>query len=128
MSRIGIIRYPGSNCDSDTFRYFDTPETPCFYIWHKETELPSDLKMIDFQYNNDTSNVIVSPSPNVTFTVSDTLGCSPLPVVFTNTTQDATNCIWDLGVDGTFNNCGTFSYTCTGSYPVYLVIPVIQLL
>ena len=59
----------------------------------------------------DTSNVIVSPSPNVTFTVSDTIGCSPLPVVFTNTTQDATNCIWDLGVDGTFNNCGTFSYT-----------------
>ena len=59
----------------------------------------------------DTSNVIVSPSPNVTFTVSDTVGCSPLPVVFTNTTQDATNCIWDLGVDGTFNNCGSFSYT-----------------
>jgi len=46
MSRIGIIRYPGSNCDSDTFRYFDTPETPCFYIWHKETQLPNDLKMI----------------------------------------------------------------------------------
>ena len=46
MSRIGIIRYPGSNCDADAFRYFNTPETPCFYIWHKETELPSDLKMI----------------------------------------------------------------------------------
>lgn len=46
MSRIGIIRYPGSNCDSDTFRYFDTPETPCFYIWHKESVLPDNLKMI----------------------------------------------------------------------------------
>ena len=46
MSRIGIIRYPGSNCDEDAFRYFNTLETPCFYIWHKETKLPDNLKMI----------------------------------------------------------------------------------
>ena len=46
MSRIGIIRYPGSNCDADTYRYFNTDETPCFYIWHKETKLPPHVKML----------------------------------------------------------------------------------
>lgn len=31
--KVGIIRYPGSNCDIETMRYFsDLGE--CFYIWH----------------------------------------------------------------------------------------------
>lgn len=34
--KIGIIRYPGSNCDADTLRYFKNS----FYIWHTETKLP----------------------------------------------------------------------------------------
>lgn len=70
MSRIGIIRYPGSNCDADTFRYFNTPDTPCFYIWHKETKLPTDLKMIvipggfafgDRLYEEATGSYTISP-------------------------------------------------------------------
>jgi phosphoribosylformylglycinamidine synthase I len=70
MSRIGIIRYPGSNCDQDTFRYFDTPETPCFYIWHKETKLPENLKMLiipggfafgDRLYEEATGQYTISP-------------------------------------------------------------------
>ena len=41
--RVGIIRYPGSNCDSDTKRYFKDS----FYIWHTETVLPEmDLLVI----------------------------------------------------------------------------------
>ena len=41
--RVGIVRYPGSNCDSDTKRYFKDS----FYIWHKETTLPHmDLLVI----------------------------------------------------------------------------------
>ena len=41
--KIGIIRFPGSNCDSDTKRYFKNS----FYIWHTETKLPDvDLLVI----------------------------------------------------------------------------------
>lgn len=34
--RVGIIRYPGSNCHLDTLNYFENS----FYIWHTETKLP----------------------------------------------------------------------------------------
>ena len=41
--KVGIIRYPGSNCDLDTFRFFDN----AFFIWHKETVCPKmDLLII----------------------------------------------------------------------------------
>ena len=41
--RVGIIRYPGSNCDNDTLNYFKNS----FYIWHTETILPKiDLLVI----------------------------------------------------------------------------------
>ena len=41
--KIGIIRYPGSNCDIDTKRYFKNS----FYIWHNESQLPEiDLLVI----------------------------------------------------------------------------------
>ena len=35
--KIGIIRYPGSNCDMDTYNYFGNAK----FIWYKETELPN---------------------------------------------------------------------------------------
>ena len=35
--KIGIIRYPGSNCDHDTLRYFGGES---FFIWHKTNVLP----------------------------------------------------------------------------------------
>lgn len=40
--RVGIIRYPGSNCDYDALNYFENS----FFIWHKETEIPKDLKLL----------------------------------------------------------------------------------
>lgn len=44
---IGIIRYPGSNCDIETLRYFNNVEcsnnSKSFYIWHN----CSDLKVLD---------------------------------------------------------------------------------
>lgn len=41
--KVGIIRYPGSNCDYDALRYFENS----FFIWHKETVLPElDLLVI----------------------------------------------------------------------------------
>ena len=42
--KIGIIRYPGSNCDNDMLRYFQENDNEIFYIWHKTNIL---LKKID---------------------------------------------------------------------------------
>ena len=39
--RVGIVRYPGSNCDIDTKNYFQNS----FYISYKETTLP-DLDLL----------------------------------------------------------------------------------
>ena len=39
---IGIIRYPGSNCDFDTLNYFNDS----FFIWHKETKFPENIKLL----------------------------------------------------------------------------------
>lgn len=48
--RIGIIKYPGSNCDEDTFRYFSTDNkgenNDVFFIWHKETEMPDAMELL----------------------------------------------------------------------------------
>ena len=41
--KIGIVRYPGSNCDHDTLRYFKGS----FFIWHQTSKLPDiDLLVI----------------------------------------------------------------------------------
>ena len=63
---IGIIRYPGSNCDIDTLRFFKNS----FYIWHKDSKLPSNLELLvipggfafgDRVYNKATEKYIISP-------------------------------------------------------------------
>ena len=73
MINVGIIRYPGSNCDLETFRYFNfNDENKCFFIWHKETDfsllnnldllvLPGGFAFGDRIYNKATENYIISP-------------------------------------------------------------------
>jgi len=64
--RVGIIRYPGSNCDLDTLKYFENS----FFIWHKETKLPQlDLLIIpggfafgDRSYKKATGEYIIEPA------------------------------------------------------------------
>lgn len=41
---IGIVKYPGSNCDEDTFRYFSNHNV--FFIWHKETKAPVNIDLL----------------------------------------------------------------------------------
>jgi phosphoribosylformylglycinamidine synthase subunit PurL len=63
--RIGIIQYPGSNCDMDTFNYFGN----ALFIWYKETILPEiDLLIIpggfafgDRYYEKATDTYTISP-------------------------------------------------------------------
>ena len=63
---IGIIRYPGSNCDYDTLRYFENS----FFIWHKESQYPENMKLLiipggfafgDRLYNNATEQFTIEP-------------------------------------------------------------------
>ena len=63
--KVGIIRYPGSNCDYDTLNFFEDS----FFIWHKETECPNmDLLVIpggfafgDRVYSRATGNYTILP-------------------------------------------------------------------
>ena len=66
IMRVGIIRYPGSNCDYDTLRYFDNS----FFIWHQETKLPENIDLLvipggfafgDRIYNKATEEYTISP-------------------------------------------------------------------
>ena len=63
---IGIIRYPGSNCDTETLRFFKNS----LYIWHTEYKLPSNLELLvipggfafgDRIYNKATDKYTISP-------------------------------------------------------------------
>ena len=63
---IGIIRYPGSNCDNDALQFFENS----FYIPHTETTLPKNVKLIvipggfafgDRIYEKATGKYIISP-------------------------------------------------------------------
>ena len=64
--KVGIIRYPGSNCDQDMLNYFEN----AFYIWHKEDVLTRAIDLLvipggfafgDRYYKNATSEYVISP-------------------------------------------------------------------
>ena len=64
--KVGIIRYPGSNCDFDAKRYFNNS----FFIWHKETTLPKEIDLLvlpggfafgDRVYDKATGSFAISP-------------------------------------------------------------------
>ena len=73
MINVGIIRYPGSNCDLETQRYFNfNNENKCFFIWHKETDfsllnnvdllvLPGGFALVIVCIIKATENYIISP-------------------------------------------------------------------
>ena len=64
--KVGIIRYPGSNCDFDAKRYFNNS----FFIWHKETTLLEEIDLLvlpggfafgDRLYDKATGSFVISP-------------------------------------------------------------------
>ena len=64
--KVGIVRYPGSNCDQDMLNYFED----AFYIWHKEELLTCEIDLLvipggfafgDRYYKNATSEYVISP-------------------------------------------------------------------
>ena len=58
-----------------------------------------------------TITVTVDTVPVVTFDVNATSGCSPMNVVFTNTTDNSFDCIWDIDGLTSLNECSDFSFT-----------------
>ena len=40
--KVGIVVYPGSNCDKDTLLYFPNAT----YIWHKNNKLLKDIDLL----------------------------------------------------------------------------------
>ena len=66
--KIGIVRYPGSNCFYDTMRYFNDHD--CIEIWHKNEALNRDIDLLiipggfafgDRYYENATDNFTYDP-------------------------------------------------------------------
>ena len=39
MRRVAVVRFPGSNCDADTFRSAAIAGAEPYYVWHRETDL-----------------------------------------------------------------------------------------
>jgi phosphoribosylformylglycinamidine (FGAM) synthase-like amidotransferase family enzyme/selenophosphate synthetase-related protein len=79
MINVGIIRYPGSNCDIETMKYFNFESTnnKCFYIWHKTTDttildkvdllvLPGGFAFGDRDYVRATDDYVISPGTMAT--------------------------------------------------------------
>ena len=58
-----------------------------------------------------TVTVTVDTVPEVTFDVSASSGCSPMNVVFTNTTDNSFDCIWDIDGITSVDECSGFSFT-----------------
>jgi phosphoribosylformylglycinamidine synthase subunit PurL len=44
--KIGVIRYPGSNCFYDTMRYFNDKENKCIEIWYKKEKLDEIIDLL----------------------------------------------------------------------------------
>lgn len=68
--KIGIVRYPGSNCDIETLEYFGVNNS--MYIWHTTDDinllnniglliLPGGFAFGDRVYDKATSNYVISP-------------------------------------------------------------------
>jgi phosphoribosylformylglycinamidine (FGAM) synthase-like amidotransferase family enzyme/selenophosphate synthetase-related protein len=67
--RVGIVRYPGSNCDFDALKYFDNS----FFIWHKQEYheglladvsllvIPGGFAFGDRMYEKATNKYTISP-------------------------------------------------------------------
>ncbi|HET9464118.1 MAG TPA: phosphoribosylformylglycinamidine synthase subunit PurQ [Gemmatimonadales bacterium] len=39
MSRVAVVRFPGSNCDFDTLRAAESVGADAYFVWHRDTDL-----------------------------------------------------------------------------------------
>ncbi len=71
-----------------------------------------------------TDNIIVNPGPTAGFVADDSLGCPPLPVVFTaNTGMGIIGFAWDFGDGSTgTGNPVSHTYPIAGNFTVTLIV------
>ena len=88
--------------------------------YNTETITITPNSTIDYVVNYDlngcfaepqTITVTVDTVPVVTFDVSATTACPPMNVVFTNTTDNSFDCVWDINGVTSINECSDFSFT-----------------
>ena len=73
----------------------------------------------------DDITVTVNPLPAVTFEASNTVGCIPVTIDFSNTTTNVTSaeCVWTIDNLATLTDCNTsFTFTQAGCYNVGLQV------
>ncbi len=73
----------------------------------------------------DAVTVTVYPIPTINIAASNTMGCLPLEVTFTNTSLPVgSNCQWDFGNGSTSSSCGSAitTYTSGGCFDVTLTV------
>jgi len=65
-------------------------------------------------------NLMVTPTPNATYSSTQTDGCDELTVSFESTASDAISFVWDFGDGSPLNNTPnpTHTYTSPGTYTV----------
>src|SRR5690606_6363552 len=39
MRRVAVVRFPGSNCEEDTFRAIERAGAEACYVWHRDADL-----------------------------------------------------------------------------------------
>ncbi len=87
------------------------------------------VKLIAYNSTSGKSDTLIIPNyidvvsfPTANFSSNVTSGCSPLSVIFNNTSSNFTSCIWDFG-DGfsSTQTNPTHTYSIPGTYTVKLV-------
>ncbi|MDB3905574.1 gliding motility-associated C-terminal domain-containing protein, partial [Crocinitomicaceae bacterium] len=113
-------------CIGETISITATPSVPGgLFTWmpgdyNTETITITPSSTMDYLVNYDlngclaetqTVTVTVDTVPEVTFDVNSTSGCSPMNVVFTNTTNNSFDCVWDVDGLASIDECSDFSFT-----------------
>ena len=72
----------------------------------------------------DQVDVTIHPTPVISFSGDDLIGCDPHTVNFTNTSTEQYDCVWDVGDGNIINGCGPIShiYAIPGLYDVTLTV------
>ncbi len=97
----GVINWMPGNYDTETITITPT-ESVEYTVNYNLNGCLAETQIV---------SVTVDTVPAVTFDVSATSGCPPMNVVFTNTTDNAFDCVWDIDGITTMNECSGFSFT-----------------
>jgi gliding motility-associated-like protein len=104
------------------------------YLWSPNGETTASINVapiatgsysVVYTLNNcpslaDTASVVVNPLPIISFTADTLIGCAPLTVNFTGTSNgDPNSCLWNLSNGQTLSGCNpSYTFNQPGCYDV----------